>query len=301
FMPELEEGNLWIRGTAPLNITLEREVQLSQDARKIMARFPEVESIVGQLGRPDDGTDTGGFFNSEYFVPLRPEKDWPQVVERTGWRRILGAKRQRTKEELINEMNDELERNIPGVVWNFSQNIRDNVMEALSGIKGDNSVKIFGPDLDKLENVATKTKIALQKIQGIENVGVFHIRGQSHLEFRVDPQKCEKWGVMTADVNNVVSSALGARAMSSMVEGEKLFDISVRWPKRLRGSETSILDIPVDIANNTVAQTQGPNVVPQAVGSGFATPSTKGTLADTSNPISTSAPRLRLRDLVSPV
>jgi len=173
-------------------------------------------------------------------------------------------------------------------------------MEALSGIKGDNSIKIFGPDLDQLETLAAKAKNILQGIQGIENVGVFHIRGQSHLEFRVDPAKCERWGVSTADVNNVVSSALGAKAMSSMVEGEKLFDISIRWPKWRRGSETTILDIPVDIINNTIVQSQGPGPVPSAFGTSVARPSTKGALADTSNPIS-NTPRLRLRDLVSPV
>jgi cobalt-zinc-cadmium resistance protein CzcA len=151
-----------------------------------------------------------------------------------------------------------------------------------------------------LEVLATKAKNILTDIQGIENVGIFHIRGQSHLEFRVDPAKCEKWGVSTNDVNNVVSSALGARSLSSMVEGEKLFDIAVRWPKWRRGSETSILDIPVDILNNTVAQSQGPGVVPSAFGTGLAAPSTKGSLADTSNPIS-STPRLRLRDLVTPL
>jgi cobalt-zinc-cadmium resistance protein CzcA len=198
-------------------------------------------------------------------------------------------------------MNGELERKLPGVVWNFSQNIRDNVMEAMSGIKGDNSVKIFGPDIDELEKVATKVKNTLQEIKGINNVGVFHIRGQSHLEFCPDPAKCEKWGVMPADVNNVVSSALGAAAQTRMVEGEKLFDISIRWPKGLRSSETSILDIPVDIVNNQVVLSQGPGPVPNAFGTGTAMPSPKGTLADTSNPIGTNSPRLRLRDLVSPV
>src|SRR6202034_1297681 len=112
-----------------------------------------------------------------YFVPLRKETDWPKVVEQTGWRAVLfGAKRARTKEELVNEMNAELERKLPGIVWNFSQNIRDNVMEAMSGIKGDNSVKIVGPELDQLEVLATRVKTALQKIRGIENVGIFHIR-----------------------------------------------------------------------------------------------------------------------------
>jgi cobalt-zinc-cadmium resistance protein CzcA len=301
FMPALEEGNLWIRGTAPLNTSLERHTELSRRARAIMATYPEVESIVNQLGRPDDATDTDGYYNSEYFVPLLPEKDWPQAVERTGWQKwVLGPKRARTKDEIVDAMNGELQAKLPGITWNFSQNIRDNVMEALSGIKGDNSVKIIGPDLDKLETLAEKTKNVLQQIPGIENVGIFHIRGQSHFEFRVDPEKCQRWGVQTADVNNVVTSALGGKALSSMVEGEKLFDISVRWPKRLRSSESDILDIPVDIANNTVVQNQGPGIVPSAIGHGTATPSNVGALANTGNIIS-NTPRLRLRDLVTPV
>jgi cobalt-zinc-cadmium resistance protein CzcA len=302
FMPELEEGNLWIRSTAELNVTLERNVENSRVARRIIASYPEVESIVAQLGRPDDGTDAAGFYNTEYFVPLRREKDWPLVVEQSGWRRwIYGARRARTKEELVKAMNAELGAKLPGMVWNFSQNIRDNVMEALYGVKGDNSVKIFGPDLDKLEELAAKVKIRLEQIQGINNVGIFHIRGQSHLEFRADPDKCEKWGVSTADVNNVVSSALGARALSSMVEGEKLFDISIRWPTWLRNNETSILDIPVDITNNAVIQNQGPGPTPSATGYALVLPSVKGSLTDTTNPLSATAPRLRLRDLVSPL
>jgi cobalt-zinc-cadmium resistance protein CzcA len=301
FMPELEEGNLWIRGTCPLNYTLERQVEVSKQARAIMARYPEVDSIVAQLGRPDDGTDAAGFYNSEYFVPLRPEKDWPRVVEATGWERIFGRKRARTKPEVIKEMNDELNEKLPGIVWNFSQNIRDNVMEAMSGVKGDNSVKIFGPDLDRLELLASRVKNELEKIRGIENVGIFHIRGQSHLEFRVDPEKCQRWGVSTADVNNVVSSALGAVAQSTMVEGEKRFDIAIRWPKWLRCNESAILDIPVDIVNNQVVLNPGPGLVPQAVGFGTATPNTAGTNFRTDNPITTLAPRMRLRDLVSPV
>jgi cobalt-zinc-cadmium resistance protein CzcA len=303
FMPELEEGNLWIRCTAPLNQTLERNVEIARHARAIMASYPEVECIVSQSGRPDDGTDTAGYFNTEYFVPLRPQKDWPALTEElAGWKRwIYGPKRARTKEEVVAEMNAELERKIPGVVWNFSQNIRDNVMEALSGVKGDNSIKIFGPDIDQLELVASKVEKELQQVQGIENVGVLHVRGQSHLEFRVDPEKCQRWGVSTADVNNVVSSALGAKALSSMVEGEKVFDISVRWPRRLRDNETSILDIPVDVANNQVVLPQGSSFVPNATGNALPPAAPEGTLANTTNPMSQQAPRLRLRDLVSPV
>ncbi len=303
FMPELEEGNLWIRGTAPLNYTLERQVEISKHARAIIASYPEVESIVAQLGRPDDGTDPAGFYNSEYFVPMRPEKDWPGLIAQKGWRSWLwGSMRPRTKREIIEAMNAELEDKIPGITWNFSQNIRDNVMEALSGVKGDNSVKIFGPDLDELEKLATRVRNVLQDVPGIENEGIFHIRGQSHLEFRVDPQKCEKFGVQTADVNNVVSSALGAQPQTNMIEGEKRFDIAIRWPKSLRSNETSILDIPVDIQNNQVVLPQSASsLTPSATGSNQPPPSTVGNLARADNPITQQAPRLRLRDLVSPV
>jgi cobalt-zinc-cadmium resistance protein CzcA len=311
FMPELEEGNLWIRSTAPLNQTLERNVEIAKQARAVMASYPEVESIVSQSGRPDDGTDTEGYEGTEYFVPLRPEQDWPKLIERfseskwydrSGWRRkLFRSMRARTKEELVDAMNTELEQKIPGVNWNFSQNIRDNVMEALSGIKGDNSLKIFGPDIDELEAIATKAKTFLDDIPGIENVGIFHVRGQSHLEFHVDPEKCQRWGVTTADVNNVIGSALGAKPQSSMIEGEKLFDISVRWPRWRRGSESSILDIPVDIINNTVVPAQGPGFVPGSKGYSIPDPANIGTKADTSNPMSQQAPRIPLRELVSPV
>src|SRR5208337_3800365 len=147
FMPELEEGNLWLRGIGPLNMNLEHQVAIAKHARAIIATYPEVESIVTQSGRPDDGTDTEGYYSGEYFVPLRPQKDWPKLMPQTGWRRwAYGPTRARTKREIVDAMDAELERAIPGIVWNFSQNIRDNVMEALSGVKGDNSLKIFGPD-----------------------------------------------------------------------------------------------------------------------------------------------------------
>ena len=308
FMPELEEGNLWIRATAPLNQSLERNVEIAKQARAIMASFPEVEAILTQSGRPDDGTDIEGYENTEYFVPMRPRRDWPRLIDQTGWRTWLGEqKRARTKEEVIAAMNEQLTTKIPGVTWNFSQNIRDNVMEALSGFKGDNSVKIFGPEIDQLELLATKVKNVLQDIPGMEDVGVIHEMGQSHLEVRVDPAKCEKWGVMTTDVENVITSALGARALSSMVEGEKLFDIAIRWPKRLRDNEESILNIPVDIVNNQVVLNQYPGTgsgavsIPTAKGFGHPDPASAGFLANTANPMSQQAPRLRLRDLVSPV
>jgi cobalt-zinc-cadmium resistance protein CzcA len=276
-------------------------VSIARKARAIIASYPEVESIVTQSGRPDDGTDTEGYYSGEYFVPLRRQNEWPKLMDATGWRRwIWGEKRARTKRELVAAMNGELERKIPGISWNFSQNIRDNVLEALSGVKGDNSLKIFGPDLDQLELLAEKADDILKSIPSIVNVGIFHVQGTSHLEFRVDAQKCQKWGVATADVNNVIMSAVGAKAMSTMVEGEKLFDISIRWPKWRRNNETSILDIPVDIINNQVVLAQGSGFTPSAAGHALPAPATAGTLADTSNPIS-STPRIRLGELVTPV
>ena len=301
FMPELEEGNLWIRGTFPLNISLDRVTGAANQARSIISSYPEVESAVIQLGRPDDGTDATGSYNVEIFVPLRPQKEWPLVIDREGWRKIMnGDKRHRTKEELVKELNEELTRKLVGVDWNFSQNIRDNVMESLSGIKGDNSVKIFGPDLEQLEKRADQVKNKIRGVRGIENVGIFNIKGQTNLEFLVDKEKCKKWGVSAADVNNVISTALGGKAFSTMIEGEKLFDISVRWPKWRRSSEMTILDIPVDITNNQVILAAGPGVIPSPTGSGLALPAKSGSQADTSNPI-TNTPRLHLRDLVSPV
>jgi len=300
FMPQLEEGNLWIRDTAALNISLARQAEISQEARTIMASYPEVVDVVNQIGRTDDATDTDGYYNSEFFVPLRPQKQWPAVVQREGWRRwLLGAWRPRTKDELVKQMDDELERKLPGITWNFSQNIRDNVMESLSGVKGDNSLKIIGPDLKKLQELAGEAKKIMVNVPGLEDVGVFNVLGQSHLAFRVDPVKCQRWGLQVADVNNVVASALGGKAITEMIEGEKFFDVCIRWPEKLRESETSILNIPVDVGNNQVIQPQGPGFTPSATGTGQAPPAVGGSLAATANPLS-NTPRLRLRDVVSP-
>jgi cobalt-zinc-cadmium resistance protein CzcA len=299
FMPELEEGNLWIRGTFPLNSTLERVAENSRQAREIIRAYPEVESVVPQIGRPDDGTDPTGFYNVEIFVPLKLHKDWPAVEQEQGpWRFLTGPRRARTKDELTRAMNEELTRRLPGVDWNFSQNIRDNVMEALSGVKGDNSVKIFGPDLTELEKVAARVRNVMKDIPGMENVGVFNIMGQTNLEFRIDLDKCAKWGVMAADVNNVIQTALGGKGLTTMVEGEKLFDVSVRWPAWRRGSETSILDIPVNIVNNQVVLASGSPISP--AGGGAATPATGGSPVSVANPIS-NTPWLRLGEFVSPV
>jgi cobalt-zinc-cadmium resistance protein CzcA len=304
FMPELEEGNLWIRGTFPVNVSLEAVADQVKTAQLIMSSYPEVELVVVQMGRPDDGTDPNGYNNIEFFVPLRPRDDWPEVG------RPNGRKRRRKKPELIAEMNRELNAKIIGVDWNFSQNIRDNVMEALSGVKGDNSVKIFGPSLVKLEELAEKVKNRLTQVQGIgENVGIFRIMGQSNLEFRVDKDKCKRWGVAVADVNNVIDSAVRGKGVTQMVEGEKLLDITLRWPEYQRQDPTAILELPVDVLSNQVTPGTAPGMTQTPLTGATTGVSPQGT----SNPMpaltgSTAnatynnfLPRLRLKDVVSPV
>ena len=310
FMPELEEGNLWIRGTFPINISPAAASRKGDQARKIMQQFPEIEVVVAQNGRPDDGTDPTGFYNVEFFVPLKPRSAWPAVKDATGWRAWFGRLRPRSKEELITEMNDKLDEIVVGVNWNFSQNIRDNVMESLSGVKGDNSVKILGPDLDELERLALRLKSALEGVRGIQNVGIFRVKGQPNLEIPVDPRKCSLWGVSVGDVEDVVQTAVGGKPFSTMIEGEKRYDITLRWPAELRTSEQAIMNIPVDVSNNqTTADT--PNV-PQtrltgasssltAIGASEPMPAFVGTqFGGTFNNMA-SAPRRRLGDLVTPL
>jgi heavy metal efflux system protein len=301
FMPELEEGNLYIRGTFPINVSLDEVSAKVQVARGIMRAYPEVEAIVPQIGRPDDGTDPTGFYNVEIFVPLKPQNDWPTPA---------GHTRPRTKPELIEEMGTALRRTVIGVDWDFSQIIRDNVMEALSGVKGENSIKIFGPDLDELERIADEVKNALATVPGIEDAGVFRIKGQSNLEMQVDRAKCSRWGINVADVNTVIETAVRGKSFTQMIEGEKSFDVTLRWPERLRRSEYDILQIPVDVINNTVTAGQGANL-PQTPLSGPSTgvsPSGTSTAgpALTGNQgnapiLPTGTPRRRLGDLVGPV
>ena len=274
-----------------------------------MRKFDEVGLIVTQIGRPDDGTDTNGFYSSEYFVPLNQFKDWPAVKPQNGWRSWFGRRRPRTKAELTEEMSDELNRTLVGVDWNFSQNIRDNVMESLSGVKGENSLKIFGPNLDELERLAGETKKILQTIPGIEDVGVFHVQGQKNLELAIDRQKCSRWNINVSDVENVLQTAVGGKSVTQMIEGEKTFDVALRWPEALRENENRILDIPVEVPGNNVTggSVAALNATPlsgsaigfTSLGTSQSMPSlTGGQYNATLNNLS-AVPRRRLGDLVS--
>ncbi|MGH7170101.1 MAG: efflux RND transporter permease subunit, partial [Gemmataceae bacterium] len=310
FMPELEEGNLYIRGTFPINAALEEVADKTRRARQILRSYPEVGLVASQVGRPDDGTDPTGFYNAEFSIPLRPENEWPIVMPRSRWLRWLGP-RARTKPELIAAMNARMHRELIGVDWNFSQYIRDNVMESLSGVKGDNSIKIFGPDLNELEKLAEQAKAVLDTVPGLENVAIFRIKGQPNLEFTVDRDKCKLWKADVSDVENAIAVAVGGQALSQMVEGEKTFDIALRWPEHLRGNEQAILNIPIEVTNNTVTpgyipgtrQTpvSGPSVGVNPIGTNLPMPSLLGTAFGAAVNTTTSVPRLRLGQLVTPV
>ncbi len=293
FMPELEEGNLFVRGTFPINVSLDEVGGRSRRVRQVLRKYPEVAVIVPTIGRPDDGTDPTGYYNMEIFVPLLPPKEWPIPP---------GKDRRRTKDELIADMTADLQRHFPGVDWDFSQIIRDNVMEALSGVKGENSIKVFGPELARLEELAGAIKEAISPVydgddqltagvRGVENPGVFRIQGQSNLEITVDRQKCARWGVSVADVQNVILTAVGGKAVTQMTEGGRSFDITLRFPLRLRGDEQSILNVPVDVTNNQVTTPVAGTSQPGAV--------LTGSTADM--PPVNFMPRRRLVDFVTPL
>lgn len=241
FMPELEEGGMLIRGTFPVNVAFDTVVERSRQFREVIQQFNEIRVIPTTVGRPNDGTDTGGYYLMQANLPLRPQEEWPIDPKRG---------RHRHKAELIADLSQELDNNFPGIEWDFSQIIRDNVLEALSGVKGENSIKIYGPDLNALESTGMQVRDALSKIPGVQNASVFRNQGQSNLEFPIDRQKCARWNVSAADVQTVIQSAVGGKSISTMIEGEKAFDITVRWPENLRSDEQAILNIPVPVGNN---------------------------------------------------
>jgi Cu/Ag efflux pump CusA len=250
-----------------------------RQARAILLHYPEVRAVLTWFGPEETGVDLAGAESGQIYALLRPVKDRP-----------------RGRREILDELQAKLSRSLPDIDWEDLPDGVDDFDAAFVATPGAGLLKIIGPDLDELERLAEKARERLQqKLAGVTGVHVRHVLGNTNLEFRVDPEKCKHWGVSTNDVNKLVSSLLGARALSCMVEGEMLFGIAVRWPQWRRGSESSILDIPVDIVNNQVVLPQGPGLVPSTRGS------TYQPLADTRNPISSNAPRIPLRELVSPV
>jgi cobalt-zinc-cadmium resistance protein CzcA len=229
FMPKLEEGNLWVRASLPNTISFSYASQLADQMRAIIRKSPQVTSVVSQLGRPDDGTETTSFFNCEFLVALRPREEWPKGLD---------------KLKLVNQLEAEL-RQIPGVDYNFSQVIQDNVEEAMSGVKGENSIKLFGDDLEKLETTAGKIAAVMKTVPGVEDLGVFGELGQPNLMIRVDRQQAARYGLLSGDVNATVQAAIGGQAATQVLDGERRFDVVVRFLPQYRQDFDTIGNIPV--------------------------------------------------------
>jgi cobalt-zinc-cadmium resistance protein CzcA len=227
FMPALEEGNLWVRATMPVDISFDQAAKLTSEIRRLFRESPEVTTIVSQLGRPDDGTDPTSFFSAEFLANLKPEKEWRPRL---------------SKAALIEEIEGRL-KEIPGIIFNFSQVIQDNVEEAMSGVKGENSIKLFGPDLKTLEATATKIERVMQQIKGVKDLGVFHLVGQPNLLIQVDREASARYGLQVADVNAVVQAAVGGQAVTQVYEGERLFDLVVRFLPEFRQDVDAIGNI----------------------------------------------------------
>ena len=235
FMPPLEEGNLWIRAIMPRTSSLEQAARLGPELRAVIAGIPEVKAVMSHIGRPDDGTDVTGLFNLEFNVPLKPMEEW----RKDQWGRPI------SREVIQNELAEKF-KEFPGLNVNFSQLIRDNVEEALSGVKGANSVKLIGNDLKQLEEYGKRVLGILKKVPGIQNAGLFHVLGQPNLEIKIKREQCARYGVSVADAESAVQVAIGGRAFSQMVEGEKLFDVVLRLPFELRDDPAVIARIPID-------------------------------------------------------
>jgi cobalt-zinc-cadmium resistance protein CzcA len=230
FLPHLEEGNFWIRASMPITLSLEDGEAATRKMRQILLRHPEVLTVVSQHGRPDDGSDAAPFSNVELFAPLKPFDEWPKGL---------------TKEKLTNQIQAEFNNELPGVVFNFSQYIEDNIEEGISGVKGVNSVKIIGPNLQTITNLAEQVRDQMSQVRGVADLGIFPVLGQPNLNIKVDRAKAARYGLNSGDVNNVVQAAMGGAVATSVLEGDRAFDLVVRYTPEYRDSIESIRNIKV--------------------------------------------------------
>ena len=227
FLPHLDEGAIWVRGTLASSTGPTEGSQVMEKARQILCSFPEVPQVVTQVGRPDDGTDTTGFFNTEYFVDLLPKEQWRPVFRQD-------------KERLIAAMNRELEKALPGALWGFSQPISDNLEEAVSGVKGALAVKIYGDDLKTLEQKGDEIADVLRGVRGVEDLGVFRVLGQPNLDFAVDRAQAARYGINVSDVQDAIQTAVGGNAMGQVLIGEQRYDLVLRYLPEYRDTREAI-------------------------------------------------------------
>jgi heavy metal efflux system protein len=226
FLPHLDEGALWVRGTLAPSTGPDEGIRVANQARIVLCSFPEVPLCTSQVGRPDDGTDTTGFFNTEYFVDLKPKEDWRPVFHEN-------------KDELIAAMQRELDK-IPGVLWGFSQPIEDNMEEAVSGVKGELATKIYGGDLKTLEGKADEIVALMRQVPGIEDLGVFRVLGQPNLNITVDRDAAARYQINVADVQDAIQTAVGGNALTQVLQEEARYDLVMRYLPQYRDSREAI-------------------------------------------------------------
>lgn len=230
FLPALEEGNYWIRASMPMTLSLDDGTVATRKMREILLRHPEVITVVSQHGRPDNGSDASPFSNVELFVPLKPYDEWPEGL---------------TKDKLTAQLQKQFTNELPGVNFNFSQYIQDNVEEALSGVKGANSVKIIGHDLPTLERLAEQVMAQMGQVKGVADLGLFRVMGQPNLNIKVDRDRAARYGLNTGDVNSVIQAAIGDAVASTVLEGDRQFGLTVRFAPKFRDNINAIRNIKV--------------------------------------------------------
>jgi heavy metal efflux system protein len=236
FLPHLDEGAIWVRGTLAPSTSQARSIDVANRARIILCSFPEVTQCTSQVGRPDDGTDTTGFFNTEYFVDLKPKEEWRPAFHQN-------------KEEVIVALNRELEKT-PGVIWNFSQPIADNMEEAVSGVKGELAIKIFGDDLKTLEAKGDQIVNVMRTIRGIQDLGLFRVIGQPNLTVSLDREKAARYQVNVSDVQDAIQTAVGGNAITQVLQGEQRYDLVLRYLPQYRDRKEAIENIRLQTPSN---------------------------------------------------
>ncbi len=230
FLPHLDEGSLWVRGTLEQSVGPDESIRVANEARRILCSFPETTECTSQTGRPDDGTDHTGFFDTEYFVGLKPKEEWRPIFHGN-------------KDNLIASMNLELTQKFPGAIWGFSQPIEDNMEEAVSGVKGELATKVYGSDLHTLEDMANRVAAVMSGVRGITDLGVLQVTGQPDLNVTVDRAKAARWGISVADVQDAVQTAVGGTALTQVLRGEEVYNLTLRYLPQYRDTSEAISNI----------------------------------------------------------
>jgi heavy metal efflux system protein len=230
FLPHLDEGALWVRGELDQSAGPTDSIRVANEARVLLCSFPEATDCTSQTGRPDDGTDHTGFFDTEFFVGLKPKEQWRPIFHQN-------------KDNLIAAMNLELSQKFPGVSWGFSQPIEDNMEEAVSGVKGELATKVYGSDLHVLEDTANQVAGVMSHVPGIEDLGVLNVTGQPDLDYVVNRQAAARWQINVADIQNAIQTAVGGNAITQVLEGEEVYNLTLRYLPEYRSTQDAIDNI----------------------------------------------------------